>query len=368
MKLSIPRFGYYKWTVAVTFIAFVVVSASSFYIYHIEHSLEHVESNIPKAGSLLVDIAESITDGHSEQIICYRESHRNFYFFVFYVLLAMIGLITYGSYAQSRYSKKLKELNKEIKRKADELSLVNDELYSGLRYAGIIQKAFFPSEAERLLISPHIKFHFEPKESVSGDFIWMRKINDCKVICMGDCTGHGVGAGLLTIACIDLLNKYVPMYPYSPAQVLNTFRVELKSMLKDTEIEEALTLAICVIKDNKLIISASRQDAFLVDGHGNIKELKGSRQGLSHYFADEPTPFENIEMPICPQCKLILFTDGFTDQFGGPEGKKLTKKGLKNWLAELHCNPSGPSLYERWCTWRGAYAQVDDMALMEIML
>jgi serine phosphatase RsbU (regulator of sigma subunit) len=358
-------FNLYKVIIAFSLIAFVVVCASSFYVYHIEHDHEHLEPEIAKAGDLLVDFWESLIGKAPEQIICYRESHRNFYLFFFYLLVVVILLIGWGLYMQRRYNNSIIHKNEEIAKQAATIKHAHDEMVSGLRYAGLIQQAFFPSKAALNTIFPNHTFTFLPKDVVSGDFIWAKQLDKYRITALGDCTGHGIGAGLLSISSIDLLNKFIPLYPDNPAKVLECVGKELRSLLTDPELDDALTLCICVIVDDKLIFSASRQDAYLLQSSGELIELKGSRLGLNRMYEDNTAVFENLIFTLTPNSKLFLFTDGVTDQFGGEKGKKVTKKGLASWIVD-QVNNKGLRLSERWQEWKGNYAQVDDMALLEI--
>lgn len=46
--------------------------------------------------------------------------------------------------------------------------------------------------------------------------------------------------------------------------------------------------------------------------------------------------FENFELDIMHDDRLILFSDGLTDQFGGEKNKKFSRARLKQ-LILMHC-------------------------------
>ncbi|MGZ3932337.1 MAG: SpoIIE family protein phosphatase, partial [Bacteroidia bacterium] len=66
---------------------------------------------------------------------------------------------------------------------------------------------------------------------------------------------------------------------------------------------------------------------------------------------------------------LYLFTDGYTDQFGGVKGKKLKQKGLTDFLLAKsdHGLAEQSALLERnFEDWKGQLEQVDDVLVIGI--
>jgi serine phosphatase RsbU (regulator of sigma subunit) len=68
---------------------------------------------------------------------------------------------------------------------------------------------------------------------------------------------------------------------------------------------------------------------------------------------------------------IYLFTDGFADQFGGPRGKKMTKKRLLEQLLEIHHEPmltQKKLLLDFFHSWKGELEQVDDVCFIGIRI
>jgi serine phosphatase RsbU (regulator of sigma subunit) len=65
---------------------------------------------------------------------------------------------------------------------------------------------------------------------------------------------------------------------------------------------------------------------------------------------------------------VYLFSDGFQDQFGGPEGKKYMIKNLKELLLRIHQLPMEEQkhlLEQELLTWQGdQHKQVDDILVV----
>jgi len=66
---------------------------------------------------------------------------------------------------------------------------------------------------------------------------------------------------------------------------------------------------------------------------------------------------------------VYAFTDGIVDQMGGPKGRKLLPKGLREWLLSLWSQPVAKqaerlrALFE---TWRGDRPQIDDVTIFGV--
>jgi len=66
---------------------------------------------------------------------------------------------------------------------------------------------------------------------------------------------------------------------------------------------------------------------------------------------------------------VYAFTDGIVDQMGGPKGRKLLPKGLREWLLSLWNQPvakQAESLTALFETWRGERHQIDDVTVVGV--
>ena len=61
-----------------------------------------------------------------------------------------------------------------------------------LNYAQRIQRAMFITPKQLRLLFPESFIYQRPKDIVSGDFNWARRINGKVFFSVADCTGHGV--------------------------------------------------------------------------------------------------------------------------------------------------------------------------------
>jgi serine phosphatase RsbU (regulator of sigma subunit) len=77
------------------------------------------------------------------------------------------------------------------------------------------------------------------------------------------------------------------------------------------------------------------------------------------------------ELELMPGDRIFLFTDGYADQFGGPQGKKFMTKNLKDLLiahAEQPVEIQSKVMHDHFYSWKGDQEQVDDVLLMGIQI
>ena len=82
-------------------------------------------------------------------------------------------------------------------------------------------------------------------------------------------------------------------------------------------------------------------------------------------------PFTLQEIDLQPGDQLILLSDGYADQFGGPSKKKFKYRPLKEKLLALSDRPMATQKQELekiFEEWRGNLEQIDDVLLIGIKI
>jgi serine phosphatase RsbU (regulator of sigma subunit) len=80
-------------------------------------------------------------------------------------------------------------------------------------------------------------------------------------------------------------------------------------------------------------------------------------------------PFTLFKIDAKKEDTILLYTDGFADQFGGPKGKKFKYKQLKEILVENNHLPfveQRDKLMNVFELWKGDLEQVDDVCVIGI--
>lgn len=282
--------------------------------------------------------------------------------------------------------------NEELQQQQEEIQTINDSLRAqneeinsqreaitdSIQYASRIQKAILPPETyiTELL---HENFIFnKPRDIVSGDFYWVKQVNQYIVIVAADCTGHGVPGAFMSMLGISYLNEIVQKREITQAnQVLNELRKQIKHSLRqhgmENETKDGMDIALCVIdtKTNKMEYAGAYNPLYLirdVDGKPELLETKADRMPVGFNVGLDKS-FTNHEIKLEIGDTFYIFSDGFIDQFGGSENKKYMSQNFKKLLLEIHARP----MYEQknmldktLSDWMGENEQMDDILVIGV--
>jgi serine phosphatase RsbU (regulator of sigma subunit) len=166
--------------------------------------------------------------------------------------------------------------------------------------------------------------------------------NDHIVFTAADCTGHGVPGAFMSMLGVSFLNKIVNESGIvQPSEILNDLRENIISALKQKgsyeTTKDGMDIALCSvdIKKMKLWFSGANNPLLIIrkadNGH-EIIERKGDKMPIG--FHSRMDNFINHEIDIQKGDTIYLFSDGFLDQFGGPEGRKFMKPRFNQMLLD----------------------------------
>ncbi|MFT4981261.1 MAG: serine phosphatase RsbU (regulator of sigma subunit), partial [Bacteroidia bacterium] len=86
---------------------------------------------------------------------------------------------------------------------------------------------------------------------------------------------------------------------------------------------------------------------------------------------EEIRTFTNHEIPVQKDDMVYVFSDGYTDQFGGPKGKKFMMQRFRTFLQNIHAKTAHEQhalIEERLKDWKGDLEQVDDIVVMGVRI
>lgn len=255
------------------------------------------------------------------------------------------------------------------------VNLKEKEIVDSIRYASYIQTALLPDKEEFERLLPDSFILNQPRDVVSGDFYWIKQIDERIVIIAADCTGHGVPGAFMSIMGINFLNQIISYCIPASNKILNQLREYVMKALhqhgEEGEQKDGIDLSLCVIDKEKKIIEFSGANNPLIYFYKNeLFVIKGDRMpiGVSpiveESFTRHVIPFDNIET-------FYLFSDGYPDAFGGDNYKKLKFKGFKEHLSQVHqleFPVQKEILQKKLDKWQRNYQQIDDILVMGIGL
>ncbi len=275
-----------------------------------------------------------------------------------------------------KYEGKIARLEKQ----AEALGKTNDRISESIAYAEHIQHAISPSpeQMNAYPISGSFVF-YSPLDVVSGDFFWFKSVGDSLVIVCADCTGHGVPGALLSMISATILNETcnrMDEEKLDPAKILEQLDRSLIQNLRHNrqnpeEVKDGLDISIAVLNLNShdVQLAAARRPIIVI--HNGIQTtIRGTRRSIGD---TEPAircrPFETTRMKLRKHDKIYMYTDGYSDQFGGQNGEKLKSAKLEHLLSSIcddDMDQQSLTIQEAFTQWKGDYPQNDDVTFVGI--
>jgi serine phosphatase RsbU (regulator of sigma subunit) len=267
--------------------------------------------------------------------------------------------------------------NVELKKAYEEIEEKNKEITDSILYARRIQEAILPrSTTLKKIFDKHFVL-YKPKDIVSGDFYWTSEKSGKKIIAAVDCTGHGVPGAFMSMVGNSLLNELINEKGYTrPGTILNMLREGVIASLQQTgaegESKDGMDIALCAfdVETGKLEFAGANNPLWIVSAKGEAKEVRADKQPIGVAGAEQKS-FTNHELEIEKGSTYYMFSDGFADQFGGGEGKKMMKKHFRDLLLKVNALPVDErreALMKAFEDWRGNQGQVDDVLVIGVMM
>ena len=270
-------------------------------------------------------------------------------------------------------NKNLITSNDKINQQKLKLEIKNKEITDSINYASRIQQAILPPEYK---INNHLKNNFIlylPKDIVAGDFYWMETVKDCIYFAAADCTGHGVPGAMVSVVCSNALSKAVVEENKStPAEILNRTRELVIEHLgrSDKQIKDGMDISLCAYHPStgKAKWAGANNPLWIIrKGNKEIEVIKADSQPIGRYVTNEP--FTSHEIQLDKGDSMYLFSDGYSDQFGGEQGKKYKTANFKRFLLTIQdkdMDTQRTLLSKEFNRWKRNFEQVDDVCVMGV--
>jgi len=279
----------------------------------------------------------------------------------------------------------LEASNEELSLKKEIIEEKNKEITDSIQYAKRIQQALITPEDVLKKNVPTSFVFFQPKDIVSGDFYWVAELSTTKmneqneklcVFCVADCTGHGVPGAFMSLIGIKILNQSIKEKNInSPAEALDfvnnqVFDTVNKHSDENNIVRDGMDAVLFAVNFKTLSLSfAGANNPIYIIRNNEIIEIKGDKQPIGSYSNQEK--FTNVQFQLQKNDMIYASTDGFPDQFGGEDGKKLKSKRFKEKLIACSILPIDEQkneLQKYFNNWKGNLEQLDDICVLGLKI
>jgi PAS domain S-box-containing protein len=255
-----------------------------------------------------------------------------------------------------------------------EIQAKNKKITESINYAKRIQTAILPNNRVINRSLPDSFILYKPRDVVSGDFPWFMQVKDDIYIAAVDCTGHGVPGALLSLIGYFLLNDIVRSRKVTdPGIILDLLDEGVTKTLRqdeDASTKDGMDIALCKInvQTREVEYAGAHRPLYIMKG-GLMDEVKGNKFPIGGGIFKNQTNFTNTKIKLDKGDSIYFSSDGFPDQFGGPEGRKFGPKKTREIIERVHKLPMGEASVvfdAEWEAWRGDTKQTDDVLLIGI--
>jgi len=287
-------------------------------------------------------------------------------------VFAVLGLFML-IYIQKILSKE-ENLKNVLHDQRNEISAKNREITSSINRAKFIQDALLPDQRMMKNIFPEMFILFQPRDIVSGDFYWFAEKGDSVYMAVVDCTGHGVPGGFMSMIGHTILNEVINHSgAVTPAEVLKKLDGELADLLlsKSQKSRDGMDIALIRYckKTRSLEFSGALRPMVRVSQE-RFDLIRGDKFSIGG-FNDTDKTFTNHKVDVQPGDSIYLFSDGYSDQFGGDRNKKYKSRRFYEFMEFAQDHPLEEQKYlfsYEFHHWRQEEAQIDDMLVMGVKI
>jgi serine phosphatase RsbU (regulator of sigma subunit)/Tfp pilus assembly protein PilF len=281
--------------------------------------------------------------------------------------------VLFMSFFLYRKWKQAQEQKQEIDLKNNLLNEQNLEIYQSISYAQRIQDALLPSFEKINSIFQKNRLLYLPKDIISGDFYWTFETKTHKYIAVADCTGHGVPGAMMNMICHNALNRSILEFQCTmPGEILTKTRDIIVAELsrKDENVNDGMDISLIAIDSTtqQLFWSGAHNDLWILRKESkSIETINALNQPIGKHIGY--SNFETHEFFVETGDRIVLLTDGFGDQFGGPKNKKFKDSNLKKLLLENQSKSlieNCEILEKTFFDWKKDEAQIDDVCILLI--
>ncbi|MCW3082901.1 MAG: hypothetical protein JWP12_267 [Bacteroidetes bacterium] len=265
----------------------------------------------------------------------------------------------------------------EIETKNEELEVLYKHVTDSIKYAKRIQEAILPPDSLVKRVLPNSFVLYKPKDIVSGDFYWIDEKDGKTMFAAVDCTGHGVPGAFMSIVGYNILKHSVNNNNFTtPSLILDALNEGVSETLhhghEESQAKDGMDLSFCTIDYNAMELQyAGAFNPLYVIRDGQLIQTKADKFPIGLFLGEEKKKFTNHTFKLQQGDVIYIFSDGYADQFGGPNGKKFMANHFRDLLLDVHKHPIDKQkefLNQTIEEWRGPLDQVDDILVIGVKI
>jgi len=268
----------------------------------------------------------------------------------------------------------IRQQKQEVENQKQHIEEKNKEIIDSINYAKRLQEAISPPEKIWKNHFPNSFVIYLPEDIVAGDFYWLEDFvldtqEQLVLFAAADCTGHGVPGAIISVICSNALNRAIKEYKlYEPGKILDKVReLVIETFEKsESEVKDGMDISLCCWspKTKKLLWAGTNNPLWIIRD-GQLLETTPDKQPIGK--CADLKPFTTNAQQLLDGDRIIIFTDGYADQFGGDKGKKFKGKQLKELVissSRENINTQKETIHKEFLSWKGHLEQLDDVCMI----
>ncbi|MCX7764421.1 MAG: SpoIIE family protein phosphatase [Bacteroidia bacterium] len=260
----------------------------------------------------------------------------------------------------------------EKKQREEELRRYKEEIQQSLTYAARIHERFMPSIEGLRQYFQNAEVWYQPLIGIGGDFFQYEAIEGGVVLALGDCTGHGLPASLLSVYAATAIRFSISTYKNDIERIDHFLREDIQAVFGgEHPLYEGFELALLwyLPETMKATFMGAGRPLWVLR-RGIIVPVIGGRSDISIMTSGASTGKSSALQRLSLQKgdRLYLFSDGVSDQLNS-EGKRFSKTRLQNLLSTtgyLPLHEQMEMVRKAIQQWAAGAPQTDDLLLIAL--
>lgn len=259
------------------------------------------------------------------------------------------------------------------KEREAKLEEYHKEISDSLHYATRIQQRFV---VDAQLFKPYFRdaaVWYAPQIGIGGDFLQAQPVQDgaAVVLGLGDCTGHGVPASLLSVYAATLVRGSLDRYGENLEALYQSLITDVQGVFGGGEkpLSDGFEIALLYYSPTtrKAAYIGAGRPLWVLRG-GEIYVLSGGKGDISATESELPRRGQASlqRLTLEPGDRIYLFSDGVHDQLNA-EGKRFGTSRLKDFLKVNSYLPVSEQLLmlqQALRQWAADSPQTDDILIL----